>query len=166
MPILSFNNITTTLNNGLYAVYKAESNANDSLGTYNGTAVGGLTYSGGKSGNAFLFNGTNSFVSLNNNSMNFTGDYSLSCWVYIPSGYIGTSYIYMLTNWFATSWANNIKGWAVRLNGNNFDFLIGDGTSFNGNTGLHVLSCVGLNHIHLVRGHYAHDAKIEHHPAE
>ena len=50
------------LNINLYAVYKAESNANDSLGTYNGTAQAGLTYSAGKSGNAFVFNGTNAFV--------------------------------------------------------------------------------------------------------
>jgi len=65
----------------LYAVYKGESNANDSLGTYNGTAQGGLTYSGGKSGNAFTFNGTNAYVSLPNNMFNsFTGDFSFSLW--------------------------------------------------------------------------------------
>jgi len=71
------------LNTGLYAVYKAESNANDSLGTYNGTAQGGLTYSGGKSGNAFTFNGTNAYVSLPRTSsqFDFTGDFSISIWM-------------------------------------------------------------------------------------
>lgn len=73
----------STLNTDLFAVYKAESNANDSLGVYNGTAQGGLTYTTGKSGNAFTGNGTNAFVSMVNNSFNFTGDYSISVWLSI-----------------------------------------------------------------------------------
>jgi hypothetical protein len=72
--------IPSTLNTGLYAVYKAESNANDSFSTYNGTAQGGLTYSAGKDGNAFTYNGTNAYVSLPNNSLNFTGDFSYNLW--------------------------------------------------------------------------------------
>ena len=71
----------SSLLTSLYAVYKAESNANDSLGTYNGTAVGGLTYTAGKSGNAFTFNGSNAYVSLPDNSFNFTGDFSVSTWI-------------------------------------------------------------------------------------
>jgi hypothetical protein len=68
----------------LYAVYKAESNANDSLGIYNGTAMGGLTYGAGKSGNAFTFNGTSAYVSLPDNMFNtFTGDFSINLWVNI-----------------------------------------------------------------------------------
>jgi hypothetical protein len=59
--------------------------ANDSLGTYNGTAQGGLTYSAGKSGNAFVFNGTNSYVSLPSTSLEFTADFSVSLWLYIPT---------------------------------------------------------------------------------
>lgn len=70
----------STLLTNLYAVYKAENNANDSLGAYNGTAQGGLTYSTGKSGDAFTFNGSNAYVGLPNNSMNFTGDFSISVW--------------------------------------------------------------------------------------
>jgi len=69
----------------LFAVYKAESNANDSLGVYNGTANGGLTYGTGKSGNAFVFNGTNAYVGLGSNNFKFTNDFSISFWVYIPS---------------------------------------------------------------------------------
>lgn len=71
----------STLLNNLYAVYKAENNANDSLSTYNGTAQGGLTYSTGKSGNAFTGNGVNAYVGLPNNSFNFTNDFSISMWV-------------------------------------------------------------------------------------
>jgi hypothetical protein len=72
----------SSLLTSLYAVYKAESNANDSLGLYNGTAQGGLTYSAGKSGNAFVGNGTNAYVSLPNNALNSLGStFSISCWV-------------------------------------------------------------------------------------
>jgi len=67
----------------LYAVYKGESNANDSLGVYNGTAQGGLTYTAGKSGNAFTFNGTNAYVKLPNSAFNsLIGDFSASFWFY------------------------------------------------------------------------------------
>jgi hypothetical protein len=65
----------------LYAVYKGESNANDSLGTYNGTAQGGLTYSAGKSGNCFVPNGTNGYVSLPNNALNGLGQtFTIAVW--------------------------------------------------------------------------------------
>lgn len=70
------------LSDSLYAVYKAESNANDSLGTYNGTAVGGLTYTAGKSGNAFTFNGTTGLISLGNGALSSLGStFSYSFWV-------------------------------------------------------------------------------------
>ena len=71
----------SSLLTGLYAVYKAESNANDSLGTYNGSAIGGVTYTTGKSNNAFTLNGTTGNVQLPDNSLNFTGDFSISIWI-------------------------------------------------------------------------------------
>jgi hypothetical protein len=82
------NSVTlSTLNNSLYAVYKAESNANDLLGVYNGTAVGGLTYTTGKSGNAFNFNGSNANVNLPYNSFNslYSSDFSFNCWINLAS---------------------------------------------------------------------------------
>lgn len=54
--------------------------ANDSLDTYNGTAQGGLTYTAGKSGNAFTFNGTNAYISLPTNSFKFNSDFSICLW--------------------------------------------------------------------------------------
>jgi hypothetical protein len=76
----------SSLLTSLYAVYKGESNANDSLGVYNGTPYGGLTYTAGKSGNAFTFNGTTAYVSLPNNAFNsLTGDFSISLWVNFSS---------------------------------------------------------------------------------
>jgi len=67
----------STLNTGLVSVYKAESNANDSLGTYNGTAIGGVTYTIGKSGYAFNFNGTTGYVNMGD-----VMDTGLSSWSY------------------------------------------------------------------------------------
>jgi len=101
----------------LYAVYKSESNANDSLGVYNGTAVGGLTYTAGKSGNAFTFNGTTSYVALPTNSMNFEQSFSVSAWVY-SSVNLGNIYLPILSNVQADSWFNNPTGWWFEITGN------------------------------------------------
>ena len=59
--------------------------ANDSFGTNNGSPQGGLTYTTGKIGTAFQFNGTNAYVALPDNIFNFTGDFSASAWFYTPS---------------------------------------------------------------------------------
>ena len=72
---------SSSLKTSLFAAYNGESNANDSFGSNNGTAVGGLTYTSGKIGDAFQFNGTNAYVSLPNNSFNPTGDFTISAWV-------------------------------------------------------------------------------------
>jgi len=88
----------STLLTNLYAVYKGESNANDSLGVYNGTAQGGLIYSAGKSGNAFNLNGTNAYVTLPNDSFSFSDDFSYSAWVYYNNFPGGESYIVTATN--------------------------------------------------------------------
>jgi hypothetical protein len=102
----------SSLLTSLYAVYKAESNANDSLGTYNGTAQGGLTYSAGKSGNAFLFNGTNAYVSLPNNSLNFTSDFSVSLWFYckVTSNQMCLINSHDYNGSIQSGWVLNVKG--------------------------------------------------------
>jgi hypothetical protein len=91
--ILANATLPSTLNNGLFSVYKAESNANDSLGVYNGTAQGGLTYTTGKSGNAFTGNGTNAYIQLPNDSHNFAGDFSVNMWFNLAST-AGTFYMF------------------------------------------------------------------------
>ena len=112
----------STLLTNLYAVYKAENNANDSLGVYNGTAQGGLTYTTGKSGNAFTFNGTNAYVSLPNNSLNFTGDFSVSLWVNRT-----TAAVCMIFN----NWYNGATpyGWYIYMVNGTISFLLGNGTA-------------------------------------
>lgn len=78
----------STLLTNLYAVYKGENNANDSLGVYNASAIGGLTYTTGKNGNAFTFNGINSSVNAANNSFNFSSDFSICLWLYLTDSLV------------------------------------------------------------------------------
>jgi hypothetical protein len=101
----------STLLTSLYSVYNAENNTNDALGTYNGTPMGGLTYTTGKVGTAFQFNGTNAYVSLPDNSMNLTGDFSISVWVYPTAGTPQA----ILDN-LAYSNGTVYKGWQLDIN--------------------------------------------------
>jgi len=112
----------------LYAVYKGESNANDSLGTYNGTAVGGLTYPAGKSGNAFTFNSGNAYVSLPNSfklSDSGSNAYSISLWVYLTDATtLGHG---LFTNFMQN--AGIYHGWMIWYYQNNLYFSRYNGTS-------------------------------------
>jgi hypothetical protein len=74
---------SSSLKTSLVAAYNGESNANDSKGTNNGTAQGGLTYGTGKIGNAFQFNGSTSYVSLPTSSLQLT-TFSINFWLYNP----------------------------------------------------------------------------------
>jgi len=111
---------------GLFAVYKAESNTNDSLGTYNGTPYGGLTYSAGKSGNAFTFNGTTAYVSLPNNmySTLYNGSFSFSVWVNMAS-VAGYQAVFSSMKYDGTN-ANGINCFFF---GNTLRFSIGNGSA-------------------------------------
>ena len=123
----------STLLTGLYAVYKAESNANDSLGVYNGTAQGGLTYTTGKSGNAFVGNGTTGYVQLPTGSFNsLTSDFSVSGWVSFPIGYGAADYAHIFNNMSATSWLNNVGGFWFGLFGQDIQLRIGDKSAGTG----------------------------------
>jgi hypothetical protein len=144
---LTQSEITELYNSGNGAQYITDSfykpTTNDALNTYNGTAQGGLTYGVGKVGTAFVFNGTTAAVRLPDNSLNsLTGDFSISNWVYLPPTYLGTggATVYMLWNVTAPTWANNLKGIALRITSNTIvGFTIWDGVSsasvsFNDNT--------------------------------
>ncbi|NDB58170.1 LamG domain-containing protein [bacterium] len=116
---------TSSLLTGLYAVYKGESNANDSLGTYNGTAQGGLTYSTGKSGNAFTFNGTNSYLLLPTNMFStFTDDFSVNMWVNLQG--IGTDFQTIFSSFYYDG--VNLYGFIVYVFNSNLFFTIYNGT--------------------------------------
>jgi len=72
--------IPSTLSNSIYSVYKAENNTNDSFGSRNGTPMGGLTYTTGKSGQAFNFNGTTSYIDMGDVMDVGTSSWSYSMW--------------------------------------------------------------------------------------
>ena len=115
---------TNTLDTSLYALYKAEGNANDSVGTNHGTLLNGATFSTGKIGTkSFYFDGVNDYISLPNNSLNFTGDFSISVWVDVSS----------ISSWsHSFDVINNLSGnygWRLVINGNAYYFEIGNGTS-------------------------------------
>ncbi len=73
--------------NGLVAWWKAEGNALDSVGTCDGSWSGTEAYAAGEVGQAFSFNGTDSYVDIaNNSSMDFgTGNFSISFWLKLNS---------------------------------------------------------------------------------
>lgn len=108
---------SSTLNTGLYAVYKAESNANDSvIGTFkNGTPYGGLTYTAGKSGNAFVFNGTTSYINYPADLFKFISDFSVSFW-YNTSSTSFQSLIDCYSN------SGGKRGWAIQNTGTAINF--------------------------------------------
>jgi hypothetical protein len=112
---------------------------NDAVGTNNGTRTAATLTSGvlgpilttGKIGNAFQFDGINDFIQLPNNSMNFTGDFSISAWLYFPTAtqLIGSDYGHILSNWTAVTWTSNLAGWRFDTSGNTIYFTTYNGTS-------------------------------------
>ena len=117
---------SSSLKTSLVAAYNGESNANDSFGSNNGTAVGGLTYTTGKIGNAFNLNGTNAYVSLSNDILNFTGDFSYSFWVY-PNN--TTNQQMLICNWKPGSTYG--YGYYAYMVNNNLYFEIAQGNDIS-----------------------------------
>ena len=139
---------SSTLLNNLYEVYKAESTANDSFGANNGTANGGLTYVSGKSGNAFQFNGTTSYIELPNSSgqFNFTGDFTVSAWINVPN-YTGAKMI------FANYSNGGTYGYGIMiyLNNNVFNFELRNGNTIGQYQTVGGITTNSWNHITFVR---------------
>lgn len=62
--------------------WTGESNANDIIGTNNGTELNGVNYTNGMVGDAFLFNGIDDLVLVPDSaSLDLTGDMTLMAWV-------------------------------------------------------------------------------------
>jgi hypothetical protein len=104
----------SSLLTNLLSVYKAENNANDSLGTNNGTGMGGLLYSSGKSNQSFIFNGSTAYIALSDNSLNFTDDFTATAWFYTPSaayahsGIVGNYNYGTRTGWGVYTYQNKL----------------------------------------------------------
>ena len=144
----------SSLLTGLYAVYKAESNANDSLGTYNGTAQGGLTYTAGKSGNAFTFNGTTAYVRLPDSfklSDSGSNAFSISLWGYLTNTGQAAG---LLTNFMQNDPSTQLHGWMLWHYGEKIRFNRCDGTSTSASaldTGTTLIAMNSWHHIVVTR---------------
>ena len=90
---------SSSLKTSLVAAYNGESNANDSFGSNNGTAMGGLTYGTGKIGNAFVGNGTTSYIEVGDKF-----DLGLSSWSY-NIWFYPTNLSFNRTLFSKTAWA-------------------------------------------------------------
>jgi hypothetical protein len=68
---------------GPVAWWRGEGNANDAVGTHNGTLVGGVTFTTGKVGQAFNLDGSSSYVSVpNDTAFNFTtSEITIEAWI-------------------------------------------------------------------------------------
>ena len=71
---------------GIVGWWPAEGNANDIIGTNNGTLIGNVTYANGEVGQAFSFNTLGDQVSVSTGGFPVrTSDRTMECWVYINS---------------------------------------------------------------------------------
>ena len=71
---------------GIVGWWPGEGNANDIIGTNNGTLIGNVTYTNGEVGQAFSFNTLGDQVSVSTGGFPVsTNDRTLECWVYINS---------------------------------------------------------------------------------
>ncbi len=79
----AFSNVDcTTLPSEVVSLWRGEGNANDAVGTNNGTLIGGATYAAGKVGQAFSFNGTTAAVDIpDSDSLDVTNEFTLAAWV-------------------------------------------------------------------------------------
>ncbi|MBK7393698.1 MAG: hypothetical protein IPI64_10430 [Chloracidobacterium sp.] len=67
---------------GTISWWRGEGNTNDSVGTNNGSLIGGATYAPGKVGQAFSFNGTTAAVDIpDSDSLDVTNQFTLAAWV-------------------------------------------------------------------------------------
>jgi hypothetical protein len=116
---------SSSLKTSLVAAYNGESNANDSFGSNNGTAVGGLTYTTGKIGNAFTFNGTTSYVQLGDVMDIGINNWTYSMW-FNASNTSGTRCL------FSKAFAANGPGrFALYFNANKLEFFFQPEGSIN-----------------------------------
>ena len=117
----------TTLDTSIYNYWSGENVTTDLVNGNNGTLMSGATFSAGKIGNAFSFNGSNSYLKLGNNSINFTGDFSISCWVNVSGIGSWSQYIYAFGN--LQNSGSNYYGYSLFIYGNAYAFDICNGTT-------------------------------------
>jgi len=116
------------LNTGLFGIWNGNGNANDSYATLSGTAMGGLTYSTGKNGNAFTFNNSaTTMVSFPINSWTTGDNFSFSLWFNVTS--LTSASQALISNYGYTNSPISYFGWGLRVStaGLTFQRLVGTG---------------------------------------
>jgi uncharacterized repeat protein (TIGR02543 family) len=108
---------------GLVSLWRAENNAFDSFGNNNGTAQGSVTYSAGKNGQAFNFDGS-SYVDLgNDSSLKMSSEVTITAW--IKTTFPGSWHTVL-----SDHGPGNDNGKILRFNGSEIQFLLGvDGST-------------------------------------
>src|SRR2546425_4803767 len=86
---------------GLVSWWKAEGNANDSVDGNHGTLQNGVTFTTGKDGQAFSFDGVDDAISiLKSNNLNFgSGDFSVAAWVKFTKDFPGSGDVVIFGNY-------------------------------------------------------------------
>jgi hypothetical protein len=116
------------LNSGLFGIWNGNGTTNDSYGSLNGTATGGLTYSVGKNGNAFTFNNSaTTMVSFPINSWTTGDNFSFSLWFNVTS--LTSASQALISNYGYTNSPISYFGWGLRVStaGLTFQRLVGTG---------------------------------------
>ena len=126
--------LPSSLLTNIYAVYRAENNTNDSLGIYNGIGQGGLTYTTGKSGSAFLANGINAQILMPDGSFNIS-NFTYAMWVNVPSIFVPFSVLF--SNFSNVN--GNFQGIRICLEGTLYRIDI-----YTGNTTTYLQAQTGL----------------------
>ena len=116
----------TSLDTSIHRVYNGD-NVNDTSGNaQNGTNVGGVTFTTGKVGNAFTFNGSN-YVTLPNNSLNFTTDFEIGFWMNLQG--TGLDAQQPISNMQRNAGGSTVFGYGITISSSILDFQINNGSS-------------------------------------
>jgi hypothetical protein len=105
---------TPSLSTGLFGIWNGNGTTNDSYSTLTGEARGGLTYSIGKNGSAFTFNGSNTTtVAFPVNSWTTGDNFSFSLWFNVTS-LSGNSQA-LISNYSYHNPTMTTYGWGLRV---------------------------------------------------
>jgi hypothetical protein len=100
---------------GIVSWWRAENNAQDSIGTNHGTLTNGATFAAGEVGNAFSLDGTDDYVSIP--SINIGTKYSVEFWVF-PTRNIGFEHL-------VSNGASSTNFGALYFNGDHIEYWEG-----------------------------------------
>lgn len=110
--IISGSGISNTLNINVRNAWNFDNAVTDSVGGLTATLMNGCTYtSSGKLSQALTFDGVNDYATLTDNSMNLTGDFTISFWLYHTVS--GSQTIY--SNIFFQSSPSIYKGFSIGI---------------------------------------------------